>query len=105
VSTFIDITGASGTRYRFRRIEGPTQFPATAGNSIFMRADPGGDEMMACGAVSSLARAATAWSTAAAEHQADTIYIRLNVSRTIRLGEHEDIVAERAPVLVIVDRD
>lgn len=105
VSEFIDINGASGAKYRFRRIDGPMRLPATAGNFIFMRACPGGEEMIGCGAVSSLARAATAWSTAAVEHQADTIYIRLNVSRTIRAAEHEDIVAEQAPVLIVVDRD
>lgn len=100
---FIDIAGASGTKYRFHRIDGPARLPAVAGNFIFMRAGAGGDEVIACGAVNSLVRAAPTWSIAAAKHGADTIYVRLNVSRGTRNAEHEDIIAVRAPVLSIVD--
>ena len=104
VSAFIDIVGASGASYRFLRLDGPSRLPATAGNFIFTRPGPGGDEVVCCGVASTLAYAADAWLNAAAEHQAATIYIRLNVSRTIRTAEHEDIVAKHAPILAIADR-
>ena len=48
VSEFTDITGAAGTKYRFRRIDRPARLPATAGNFIFMRARPAGNEKICC---------------------------------------------------------
>jgi hypothetical protein len=103
VSEFVDIAGASGAIYRFRLIDGPTRLPATAGNFIFLRAGPGVVEPTCCGAMSSLLSAVHAWRSAVAEHQVEKIYIRLNVSRTIRTAEHEDIVAGHASVCVFAE--
>ncbi len=101
---FIDITGASGSVYRFKGISGPGRLPATAGNFVFTRTGPTGDEVICCGKASSLVLAEPAWRSAVEQHQTTEIYVRLNVSHGVRDGEHDDIVAHQKPILVIADR-
>ncbi|HEY2661083.1 MAG TPA: hypothetical protein VGI79_15285 [Caulobacteraceae bacterium] len=100
---FIDIPGASGSVYRFQRIGGPARLPATAGNFIFMRSGPDGDEVVCCGMARSLMLADAAWKSAVEQHQATSIFIRLNISRLIRTAEHDDLVAKQKPILVVTD--
>lgn len=100
---FIDIAGASGTLYRFQRIDGPERLPSTAGNFVFLRSDPQGDTIVCCGTARSLVLAAPAWKSAVEQHQASDIFVRLNVSRTVRTAEHEDIVERQTPILAILD--
>ena len=103
MKAFVDIAGASGASYRFHRLDQLARLPATAGNFIFTRARLGGVEVVCCGAVSSLIHAVEVWRTAATEHQADAIYVRLNVSRVIRSAEHHDIAAKQAPMVTITE--
>ena len=100
---FIDIVGASGSVYRFRRVGDPAQLPAKAGNFLFSR--PGGprEEVVCCGTALNLARAETLWKAAVEQHQAAAIFVRLNVSRTSRASEHDDIVERQKPAMVVAD--
>jgi len=103
VKQFIDIVGASGSIYRFHRVGGPVRLPATAGNFIFMRSCPNGDDVICCGMARSLVLAGSAWKSAVEQHQATSIFMRLNVSRLIRAAEHDDIIARQKPILTIND--
>jgi hypothetical protein len=102
VKPFLDLTGASGSVYRFRRCGDLNELPATAGNFVYLRADPAGDEIVCCGTARSLVRASSAWK-AAERRKATDLYLRLNVSRAVREGEHEDIVAATQPPLVLTE--
>ncbi|QUD89552.1 hypothetical protein [Phenylobacterium montanum] len=102
---FIEIAGVSGTVYRFQWVSGPSRLPATAGNFIFFRSAPDGDEIVCCGTARSLVLAATAWERARDQYGAASIYVRLNVSRAIRSAEHQDIAARQAPMVTITELD
>ncbi len=104
VEQFIDIAGASGSVYRFHRVSSSAQLPVTAGNFLFMRPGPDGDALICCGMTRSLALARAAWNTAVEQHQATSIFVRLNVSRLIRVAEHDDIVAKQRPILAFTDQ-
>jgi len=101
VKPFLDIAGASGTIFRFRFVPAPTHLPTGAGNFMFLRADLGREGPVCVGSALSLRDAASAWDVAVAQHQAHAIYVRLNVSREVRLREHHDIAERHAPSMVI----
>jgi hypothetical protein len=105
VNEFWDIAGASGALYRFRRVADPGQLPAMAGNFIFLRPGDGGERLVCCGSVPSLIRAGAPWRLAVEQHQTEAIFVRLNVSRAIRLGEHQDIVERQNPTMVVAELD
>jgi hypothetical protein len=96
VSDFIDIPGASGTHYRFRRTA-PADLPATAGNLLVARGQPGRLKVLFCGSARSLSRAAPAAADALKANRNTRLYVRLNVGRTVREAEHADIVAGVSP--------
>ncbi len=98
---FIDIAGASGSIYRFQRIDGPTLLPATAGNFVFVRSGSDGDQVICCGTARSLVLAEAAWKAAVEQHQAREIFVRLNVSHSARDAEHDDIVVRQKPIMAI----
>lgn len=100
---FIDVSGASGAIYRFHRVSDAARLPATAGNFIFLGSGPDGDTLIGCGTAHSLALARAAWTSAIEQHQATAIFVRLNVSRSTRAAEHDDIVEQHQPILVIAD--
>jgi hypothetical protein len=103
VSQFLDLCGASGAVYRFRRAR-PDQLPATAGNFALVRRDI--RQVVCCGAVRSLGDAASAWLRLVNEEQlADSLYIRLNVARNTRLYEHSDLVAALRPQATLGEPD
>ncbi len=86
---FIDLAGASGVLYRFRKAEG--QLPPIGGNFVCVRHEDGGPRVVGCGKARTLARAL-------AEEMRELgargdLYIRLNVSAALRDFEHEDLVA------------
>jgi hypothetical protein len=105
VKPFIDLVGASGAVYRFRAVQDARELPASAGNFVCVRADGASDQVVCCGTARSLARAAEAWRTAAENGQTPDLYIRLNVSRSQREAEHQDLVAVLAAALVVSDVD
>lgn len=93
---FLDIRGASGAHYRFRRIA-PAELPATAGNLVIASGAPGRLKVILCGTSRSLVKAApTAAETLKANRNAQ-LFVRLNVALAVREAEHADIVAATAP--------
>lgn len=94
----LDIEGASGVLYRFRLHDTDRELPATAGNYVFVRGDT--SQVIGCGESQSLMNAKAPWTQAVAEHGAEKLYLRLNVARASRIGEHEDIVAKHQPALI-----
>ena len=105
MNEFVDIPGASGAAYRFRRIADLTQMPAEAGNFIIFRLASDQGEIICCGAASSLARADKVWAAAVEQHAADAIFVRLNISRNVRDAEHQDIVQHYRPAMVVAEVD
>lgn len=93
---FLDVPGASGIRYRFRRAE-MDALPPTAGNAIVVVGAPAPQRYLLCGAARSLNRAVPALEPVLRENRHARLFIRLNVARTTREAEHADIVAAVSP--------
>jgi hypothetical protein len=96
VTRFLDVPGASGARYRFRRTDAGDDLPVNAGNFVAVT-EESSPRYLACGTARSLARAAPAIREGLGESRGAVLFIRLNVSRVVRDAEHEDIVAAVAP--------
>jgi hypothetical protein len=87
---FIDVRGSSGAAYRFRLwAEGSAYSPA-GGNYVFVRAEPTGFAVTLVARTNDLSKAITEW-PAAQQRGATHLFTRLNVSRTIREAEHQDL--------------
>jgi hypothetical protein len=93
---FLDVTGASGATYRFRRI-GVDALPATAGNLLVVAGAPSRLSYRLCAAARSLNTAGAAIAPRLAEVRGAKLFVRLNVSRVVRDAEHADIVAAVRP--------
>jgi hypothetical protein len=103
MSEFIDLTGASGTQYRFRRAA-LGDLPATAGNLVVISGPPARPKALLCTVAASLSRATPAAAEALRVHRDARLYVRLNVARAVREAEHADIVAGVSPEAVIQDQ-
>lgn len=101
MQTFIDLEGASGTTYRFHRVDDIAHLPAIAGNFIYVRSGGAKPVVVCCGVCETLLRAAQTWPAAQKDHGAEAIYVRRNVSWKVREAEHEDILGRHGPALVI----
>ena len=89
---FVDLKGASGSEYRFRLWpEGGHHLPM-AGNYAYVRCDANGVKVLQLGETNDLSKARSEWGKAA-RRGATHVFTRLNVSRTPRLAEHQDLVA------------
>jgi hypothetical protein len=97
VNETIDLIGASGATYRFRLVTDPNQLPSTAGNFAYVRWRGSAVQVMGCGAVNSLQEAARDWNVAVRDHGAQGLYVRLNVARSTRGDEHQDLVDRLRP--------
>lgn len=95
----IDIAGASGALYRFRRHADGAELPATAGNFLYVRRTRQGFDLVCCGESSTLSRASGLWRQAQTDHKATHLFLRLNVASATRRAEHADIVALHQPPL------
>lgn len=93
---FLDVPGASGAHYRFRRST-MAELPMTAGNVIAVVGAPAKRRFLVCAAARSLNRAAPEIEAALREARKVQLYIRLNIARAIREAEHADIVAAIRP--------
>ena len=100
MSEFVDVVGASGTSYRFRRTT-PPDLPAMAGNLVVASGPPDRLKVLLCGAADSLAHGAPAATELLQAHRDARLYVRLNVARAAREAEHADIVAGVAPAAVV----
>ncbi len=100
----LDVLGASGAAYRFRRVQ-LAELPINAGNVVAVSVDAGGRRYVLCGAARSLHHAAPALEAALLDAPDARIYVRLNVARGIRDAEHADIVAAVHPAIDLPDLD
>ena len=87
---FVDLTGASGTTYRFRRAPDGQPHVPIAGNYAWLRAERDGVRVVALGVTSDLSRPAEAPPEGARDAG---LYTRLNVARAVREAEHVDLAA------------
>jgi len=101
VTDFVDIPGASGARYRFRRATFE-DLPVNAGNVLAMTGGKARPRAVLCATARSLARARPALGEALSGRSA-TLYVRLNMARAVRDAEHADIVAAMEPEVVLAD--
>jgi hypothetical protein len=102
MSDFVDVVGASGTPYRFRRTA-PGDLPPMAGNLVVASGPAGRLKVLLCGAARSLSHAAPAAAEALQANRDAHLYVRLNVARTVREAEHADIVAGVSPAAELSD--
>jgi hypothetical protein len=85
--TFLDVQGASGAIYRFRRWGDQTT--PTAGNYVVRAANTG--QLLVIGVTHDLLQIRKS----ALESRADAeLYVRLNVARAVRQAEHEDLAGK-----------
>lgn len=84
---FMDVTGASGTAYRFRCWPGAGRHPPTAGNYILVAER--GRKVLAVGMLEDLSRA----DQQAAAQKGEVLPTRLNIARQTREAEHLDLAA------------
>jgi hypothetical protein len=88
---FIDIPGASGTAYRFRRWPSSGAHPPIAGNFAIVAERT--QKILAVGVVDDLSRAREELE---ALPRRATLYTRLNVARRLREAEHADLALKHA---------
>lgn len=86
---FIDVVGASGAAYRFRRWPGAGRHPPIAGNFVLV-ADRG-RTIIALAAVEDLSRAPE---LVAERFKGAELFTRLNIARRVREAEHADMLAQ-----------
>jgi hypothetical protein len=99
---FLDLKGASGAFYRFRRWpDGASHLPI-AGNYVVIQETAAGFKVLAVGASMNLSLARPA-NPGRGRRKATHIYTRLNVSRAARTSEHEDLVANYRPAQVFTE--
>lgn len=90
---FVDLQGASGATYRFRLApEGQVTTPM-AGNYALLRQEADGFAVVSVAATNDLTTANAEWKRAQAKQAGAHLYIRLNVSASIRETEQRDIAA------------
>ena len=102
---FIDIAGASGAIYRFDAIESPAQAPSSAGAFVFARIGTDGVEVVCCGSTLNLKDKIELWGAQIERTETQGIFVRRNVSRSVRAREHDDIVGKHRPELIATDDD
>lgn len=96
MTDFVELQGASGASYRFRRAV-PGDLPAMAGNAVIATGVPARLKVLFCGSARSLAQAASTLSQTLSAHKGARLYVRLSVARTTRDAEHADLVAGLNP--------
>jgi len=103
MKTYVDISGASGGTYRFQNVAALSKMPASAGNFVLVSDVVNSDAVTCCGSALSLARAPL--DTIAKDHGNLPVFVRLNISRSVRVSELEDIVARHRPKRVLAELD
>jgi hypothetical protein len=93
----IDVAGASGATYRFRRLEHVSAAPATAGNFAYVLWEQGAPVFVYFGEADTLSVIQARWAEAQTKHGATDIFYRLNVSREVRHRERDDMLERAHP--------
>lgn len=97
IRIFVDLTGASGTTYRFAAPPQAGQ-PARAGNFAVMDVGSGARKVLMLGGTDDLSKVPAL--VAKAGLGAKAVFVRLNVSRQKRDQELGDLVAQHRPSAV-----
>lgn len=92
---FVDLSGASGASYRFRRIADGEPHQRIAGNYALLKAHRGSFQVRFVGATNDLSQARTKCPPELLKGA--HLYTRLNVSRAAREAEHQDLLAKYGP--------
>ncbi|HEX4709605.1 hypothetical protein [Phenylobacterium sp.] len=101
---FIDLQGASGASYRFRRrAEGASHLPS-AGNYVLVQETSDGFKVLTVGAALDLSLLRPPGQPRAGRRSRH-LFTRLNIVRAVRSMEHEDLVASYRPAEVISEAD
>lgn len=99
---FVELSGASGAAYRFRSWpEGDNHTPM-AGNFAVLVFEGATPTIVALGVTGNLSHARHL-AQAILEQSSGALFTRLNVSRSTRTEEHEDMLAARPAAAVIQD--
>ena len=100
---FIDLQGASGASYRFRRrAEGASHLP-TAGNYVLVQEASAGLKVLTVGASIDLSLIRPPGKPRA-NRKPTHLFTRLNIARAVRMFEHEDLVARYRPAEVVIEQ-
>ena len=93
MNNFIELIGASGAAYRFRRPDGALS--SIGGNFVYMRDQDGVRHVVCCGKARSLAwgLGERKWHLDEEAGPNDELFIRLNAIEAIRTQEHQDLIA------------
>ena len=96
----IDVTGASGSVYRFHRLRDGRPLSAMGGNYVYSRENGDGYEVVYVGQGENLLKDAHGrWDEAVKTQAAAHLYTRLNISERVRQHEHADILAAGQPAM------
>lgn len=100
---FIDLQGASGASYRFRRrAEGASHLP-TAGNYVLVQETSTGFKVLTVGASIDLSLIRPPGKPRA-NRKPTHLFTRLNIARTVRAFEHQDLVEHYHPSDVVSEQ-
>ncbi|HEY8616358.1 hypothetical protein [Phenylobacterium sp.] len=91
MNDFVDLVGASGAPYRFRRLPEGQDHLRIAGNYAWLRPKGEAFSVALLGVTDDLSQARA--QTPQAARRGAALYTRLNVARAVREAEHEDLVA------------
>lgn len=93
MNSIIDLVGASGVAYRFRKPDGAVS--PIGGNFVYVREQEDGWRVVCCGRARSLGWALSqpVWPTDENAAPDDQLYVRLNAIGGTRNQEHEDLIA------------
>ncbi len=100
-AAIIDLSGASGASYRFRKMDRPDSLPASGGNFVCTTGQGAQLTLVCAGTASNLGQARETCATALSQHGATELYTRLNVTAAVREAEHLDIVALHPPTWTV----
>jgi hypothetical protein len=94
----IEFIGQSGHGYRYLPLEGSGPISPTGANYLFVKVKGEERTVVYAGETECLHKGVhTGWDRARKAHGANTIFVRLNVTRAVRRAELDDIVAAHQP--------
>lgn len=103
VDEIIDIEGASGSSYRFKR---ETDASALSGSGNFIIISDKHKPTVVCsGTTADLSMALRFWREMPDHEISTSFYTRRNVTKAMRQAEHDDICLKHAPEMVLFEFD
>ena len=96
----IDVRGGSGKLYRFRLTNQGRPASAMSGTYAYVRQEGKRGEVLFVGDADNLMNdARSRWDEAVGQHKATHLYVRLNISASVRREELDDILEDHRPVM------